>query len=486
MVLCCLLAFGCGSGAAVNRPGGSGGGGAGVAGTGSGGLGVGGAGFGGAPAAVGSGGAAASGGGVGQGGGWQSSGGGAGGVGGTDGDAGTDGAAASTGGAAGGAAGKAAAGGPGGQAGRPGSTGGAAGGQAGAGGGNARSVPVASVACKVTVGDVCQDLSTNASGTNLIRTTRARDLVVAGETVANGRRDVVVARYTRDGELLWDVVLGSTDNEFLRGLALDGNDDAFVVGNTISVDGSSAEGPFIAKVSSQGAVLWSRLPIAHDDTTANGVAADLNGDGVIATSRSLQKYSSSGDLVWSIPANSGVGAGAVAMDDGGVIYVGGLTKVGLLSKLSASGAALWGVQLEGPDPAVMRLGLGPNDEVVVLTDDSTNQYRLAHYSTNNGARLWSQLIDSQHFATADDVAVDDAGNDFVVGMANDFGKPFYDTYVAEYATDGHQVWSTALGYRGGASWRSVAASLLTSTKEGVFVVGPDDMNQSAFLIRLTP
>src|SRR4051812_12807464 len=108
------------------------------------------------------------------------------------------------------------------------------------------------------------------------------------------------------------------------------------------------------------------------------------------------------------------------------------------------------------------MALDPNGNVVVLSVDSNNQRRLGHYFTNNGARLWSQVVDVQHFSTVEDVAVDDAGNDFVVGMANDFGKPYYDTYVAAYGPSGDQAWGTALGYRAGSSARSVAVSMLDS------------------------
>jgi outer membrane protein assembly factor BamB len=101
--------------------------------------------------------------------------------------------------------------------------------------------------------------------------------------------------------------------------------------------------------------------------------------------------------------------------------------------------------------------------------------------TASGALVWSKPIDKHNLDTADDLAVDATGNIFVVGMANDFGSPYYDTYLAEFAPDGSQVWGKKLGARVGAPQRSVAVS-----SEGKVFVAGSDGHSGAFLVRLTP
>ena len=338
--------------------------------------------------------------------------------------------------------------------------------------------PVASAPCGVVVGDWCQELATG-DGVHgyAVRLTSTGDVILAGNASGPGMVDVVVARYTPDGRLVWDVVFGSDDDDFMQGMAIDANDNVFVVGDTISVNGSQSEGPFIAKVSSEGELLWSHIPIVRDGSKGNGVAANSDGSGLLVGSNGVAKYSPTGALVWSVAT----GYSGIAVDTAGDILVGGGAMSGTVTKLSPTGSLVWSKVLGAADALPIRIGFAPGGDLVILSIDDAANRALARYSAS-GAVVWTQTLDRNTLYTTEDMAIDANGNIFVVGMANDFGKPNYATYMAEYAPDGSRLWGEELSVRLGSS----AGSLAVSSDGKIFISGPDLTTGSAFLVRVTP
>jgi len=118
--------------------------------------------------------------------------------------------------------------------------------------------------------------------------TRSSGWVSGGfDTNHDGKHDVFVAKLSSDGAHLWSTYLGGSEEESGRGIAADGAGNVLVTGYTRSpgwVSGgfdTSHNGfgdGFVAKLSSQGAHLWSTYLGGSKGDGGGGIAADGAGD----------------------------------------------------------------------------------------------------------------------------------------------------------------------------------------------------------------
>jgi hypothetical protein len=105
-----------------------------------------------------------------------------------------------------------------------------------------------------------------------------------------GMRDIFLMKTASDGTLQWVFRFGSTGDEAVRQIVLDGTGNIFLCGTftgsgsfggaaTLSAGGSDG---FIAKYSPQGAFLWSRTLGGLGADQVNGIALDSTQQNVIA------------------------------------------------------------------------------------------------------------------------------------------------------------------------------------------------------------
>jgi hypothetical protein len=192
-----------------------------------------------------------------------------------------------------------------------------------------------------------------------------------------GGSDVFVCKLDGAGNPLWARRAGGTSDDGGYSIAVDGGGNAVVGGNyDVSASGPYASSIYLARFSTQGTPLWSRIivPSAASDARAAGVAADGRGGyfvtggfsgtavfgstSLTAVGRQafVARYDGLGNAVW---ADRTVGASAsgndanayaVATDTGGNAYVIG----------SAQGTVTFGSQATtgGPSTFVARLTAG--------------------------------------------------------------------------------------------------------------------------------
>jgi hypothetical protein len=356
------------------------------------------------------------------------------------------------------------------------------GGAAGSGGAGAPPVlvdsPFPTNPCRAAVGSWCQDLSTRTTGGGtFIALNHAGDLVLAtGSSLGN----VAVAKYRTDGTLVWGRAVGTTEHAFVSGIAIDPNDNVFVIGDVRNGSGVG-DGPFLAKVSTEGQFLWGHLPIADDLSRAGSVAADMQGCAVLARSSYLEKYSPDGEPLWSTPVD-GAALGAVAVDANGDVLVGEVVEDGALEKFAGrTGKSLWRKPFGSGEAYPIGMQLAPGGDVMILSVNADIERGLSRYSAD-GELVWSQPLERPDFYTADALALDGDGNTFVVGMADDFGETYYDTFLGKYASDGSRVSGAAVGYRVDPGARDLAVS-----PDGqVFIAGGDSPAGAVFVLQAKP
>jgi hypothetical protein len=150
--------------------------------------------------------------------------------------------------------------------------------------------------------------------------------------------DVLIAKYSSEGKLLWKTQFGSTDSEAGTGVAFDSNGNAFFAGVT---DNGGSEGSnsdaLIAKYSPQGKLLWKKQLGTAEDEFSNDIAIDRRGNAFItgdafkllggAIDAWIAKYSPQGRLLWERQLGTADydGSSGVAVDSRGNALIAGYT-----------------------------------------------------------------------------------------------------------------------------------------------------------------
>ncbi len=258
-----------------------------------------------------------------------------------------------------------------------------------------------------------------------------------------GNIDAFLAKYDAAGTLLWTRQIGTTANDYSRGVAVDGSGNAYITGHTNGSLGGPNAGSldaFLAKYDASGTLLWTRQTGTGANEDARGVAVDSAGNAYLTgyTNGSLgganagledaflAKYDTSGTLLWTRQtgtASSDEGYG-VAVDRAGNAYITGYTHG----------------NLGGPSA-------GGNDAFLTKYDAL-------------GTRLWARQIGSPAYDYATGVAVDRTGNAYVTGWTlGSLGGPqagLGDAFLLKFDASGDLLWKRQTGTTVGDVGRGVA------------------------------
>jgi hypothetical protein len=278
----------------------------------------------------------------------------------------------------------------------------------------------------------------------------------SGPLVALGSSDVFVVKLDADGEHIWSRRFGGEDVDIGNDVDVDGDGNVFVTGQFRGVVDFGG-GPlvsagnhdiFVAKLSANGAHLWSRRYGGPAMDLGNAVAADGGGDAIVT------------------------GSFQGVVDFGG----GSRTSAGyhdiFLLKLDAYGNHAWshgfggavndhghGVAVDGGDNVLVTgefrgtadFGGGP------LTSAGNEDIFVARYNAG-GTHQWSRRFGDAYFAQAGfDVAADADGGAVVTGWfwgTADLGGGMLvsagekDAFIAKYDTVGAHQWSGRFGDTG--------------------------------------
>jgi hypothetical protein len=336
--------------------------------------------------------------------------------------------------------------------------------------------------------------------------------------------DAFVAKVNTDGSLAWFTYLGGSGDDLAYSVAVDGAGNAFVTGTTFSTDFAGANSPFhggttddfVAKVNSDGTLAWATyLGGGGREGNSSGIAVDGAGNAFVAgQTRSLdfdgainshhggtedgyvaKVNGNDGTVAWSIYLG-GTGwdvAKDIAIDGAGNLVVAGSTNSADLSgannaihgtvsfdpfvaKVTGSGSLVWATYLGGTNTdESWSLALdGAGNAFVTGTTFSTdfeganNTYHGAGDPyvakvTSAGSLAWATYLGGSHTATGawsfdagNGIAVDGAGNVLVSGRTNSADFPGMiggvpgadDAFVAKVTTAGSLAWATQIGGSG--------------------------------------
>jgi hypothetical protein len=287
------------------------------------------------------------------------------------------------------------------------------------------------------------------------------------DTTFGGNWDAFVVKLSSGGAHLWSTFLGGSGYDWGYGIAVDSSGNAYVTGYTDSsgwasggydtrVDGTDA---FVAKISSDGTqLLWSTYIGGNDWLVegGNGIAVDSSGNAYVTGYTESSGWTSGGF---------------------NPVYNGG-PKDAFVVKLSSSGAHVWSTYLGGGSSDVgYGIAVSPSGNVYVTGNTNSSGWTSGGFDTtynggygsgdafvvklsSGGAHLWSTYLGGVNDESGYGIAVDVAGNAWVMGSTyspdwtsggfdTTYNEGSSDAFVARLRSGGALLWSTYLG--GGAS-----------------------------------
>jgi len=274
-----------------------------------------------------------------------------------------------------------------------------------------------------------------------------------------GGPDVFVAKYDRDGNVIWVRPAGGSGDDEGQGIALDGAGNVYVTGyfsgtatfGTTNLVSRGSQDIFVAKYDSGGNFLWARSAGSTNDDEGFGVAADAAGNSYLTgyfrsaatfganTLNSygggdifVAKYDSDGNLVWVRQAGSSVG---VLADIGNGITLDSKDNVCVTGTFT--GEATFG--------NVILQGIGVAPDIFVAKYDRA------------GNLLWARREGGDGSDNGHGVGVDASDYIYVAGQflgtvsfgTNVFESPSHaDFFTVKYDPAGNLLWAVHAGGNG--------------------------------------
>lgn len=322
-----------------------------------------------------------------------------------------------------------------------------------------------------------------------------------------GSFDAFVVKYDHAGNALWARSLGSENGDYGIGLAIDAGGNIYVTGYfsgtmTTSVGTFTSLGLrdiYLAKFSNDGDLLWVRHAGSPDMNEGNGVAVDNINQQVYVTGKfegtlifvdtpetlvsagasdiMVAAYSFDGALIWANRAGGPENEISFALGTDGTGNVYGAANM--------NGTATFG------DFTLTSFGLG---DIVVFKLDP------------DGGWLWAKNYGAAGEETGWDIAVDDDGNNWVTGVFSSpsiaFGDHIItntnimqDMFVFKQNADGDVLWANSGGGASNDYGRGIAideqgACFVTGDYQGTANFGPQQLtavhNVDIFIVKYAP
>jgi len=289
---------------------------------------------------------------------------------------------------------------------------------------------------------------------NIVVTGFFNDSAAFGDTtiVSSGGQDVFIAKYDRDGNLLWVLSDGGLSSDIGKDVAVDHSGNIYVVGKTAGTatfGDSTLTLPqhataFVVKYNTNGEFQWVRAYPSPNTANTNGIGVSTDADGNIYT----------------------------VIEFGEDIVIGNTTITGhgdgLLLKLDPTGQFLWAKQFNSPYPYIVYMadvavdekgncfvaGNFPHDSLTigdtVLVSTGEFDIFLAKYLPD-GTLKWVKQGTGNSRNYAYDVATDPQGNVFVCGdywyeaMFDDVHLGQGGGFLVKYNARGEVEWGKSIG-----------------------------------------
>ncbi|MFX1366713.1 MAG: SBBP repeat-containing protein [Promethearchaeota archaeon] len=266
--------------------------------------------------------------------------------------------------------------------------------------------------------------------------------------------DLILLKYDSSGNLLWDKTWGGSDNYYGNGITVDSSGNVFITGYAYNYGAGTDRDIILLKYDKNGNQLWNETWGGSSSDYGYGIAVDDSGNifitGITFSFRAgtdgdiiLLKYDTNGNQLWKETwggSSSDYGYG-IAVDDSGNIFITGSSDGDvILLNYDPNGNQFWnntwidsygdkgyGIAIDGLGNIFITGEIGGYeyglDDAFLLKFDS------------NGNLLWKKTWGGSDYDWGWGIAVDGSGNVFITGQTHSYGEGGYDTFILKYGVD---------------------------------------------------
>ena len=247
-----------------------------------------------------------------------------------------------------------------------------------------------------------------------------------GGAFLNDVGDAFVAKLSSDGAHLWSTYLGGTDYESGLSIAVDASGNVYVTGFTYSLSWTSGgfdttyngglSDAFVTKLSSGGGHLWDTYLGGSGEDQGTGIAVDGTSGNICVTGLTRSSGWTSGGF--------------------GTTYNGGFADV-FVAQLSSDGAHVWSTYLGGNgEDGGEGVAVDASGNVYVTGKTASSSWTSGGFDTtynggsndafvtklnSGGGHVWDTYLGGSGNDWAEGIAVDASGNVYVTGQTASSG-----------------------------------------------------------------
>jgi len=245
------------------------------------------------------------------------------------------------------------------------------------------------------------------------------NLLVVGESKSyssNYDTDLLVAKVSLEGKVLWMHTMGGPRNENYGGIV--GTDDggALVVGSSSSF-GSGDKDIYIVKIDSNGKVISENTIGGKKDDVANALTRTKDGNIVMVGYRELKRSGSSNFFIM---------------------------------KLNQNGKKIWAKTYGGENADVL-MAVAPTMDGGVVVTGKTRSFGSKQSDLSvmkfgeEGQLIWHKIYGFKYYEYGNAIVSTKNGDIWVAGGTNTLGKGGHDMYILVLGKNGTLMWSHTYG-----------------------------------------
>lgn len=277
------------------------------------------------------------------------------------------------------------------------------------------------------------------------------NVIVTGYTMyglsPSSGKDILTIKYASDGNVLWSKVYHISQFDMAYGIAVDAQNNIFVVGGTYN-SGSPTSSDFLTiKYDANGNLLWAKNWSSNGNQydEARGVAIDAQNNIVVA---GITQYAAS--------PSSGTDFLTIKYDQSG-------NALWIKNYSATISDNAWGVKTDSQSNIIIT-GYAMN----AVPGTNTQDFLTVKYNPN-GNLLWAKNYSTIYDEYAYGVAIDSQGYMYVAGIAQNSVGPASksDFFVIKYTPEGYIVWIN--GYGGASS--EYGRQIAVDSHDNLLIVG---------------
>lgn len=337
-----------------------------------------------------------------------------------------------------------------------------------------------------------------------------------------GASDVFITKYASNTTRVWTRLVGSSDTDYARGVAIDSNNNIYVTGftNGTSFDGQTIDAPsagFLTKFDTSGNRVWTQLISTSVSSSSYAVITDSSNN-IYVTGRTtgdldgetnagsydifIVKFDINGSRLWTrlLGTTSSETAYGITIDKSDNVYLTGSTEgvLGIdpspgdpsinadvfIAKYDSSGILDWVSQL-GTSGTEWGKGIAVdvNGNINVVgkiyflsfPDNSANGGYDAFIARldADGNTQWIRQFGTTDHDSANSVITDSVGNAYITGYLDSAyftdDNEGHNIILAKYDNSGTQVW--VVQDNGGYNWGNQGLSVAMNSVDNIFLTG---------------